>query len=647
MGTTSSIFTGSSAYSADFQNLIDRATAIASLPIKQIESDRTTLTDQATALSGLDTKFQAVQDAVESIAKALSGASYQAEVSDETKLAVTLGDGAMEGNYTVDVVDPGAFAGSLTAQTWIAPTGAARSYRLSLDGSTYAFTAADNSAAAVAAAINASYGDRVRATVVNVGGAQTDYRISLQAVALGDLKPALLTGPASPTALQAQQASGSDTRAASQTAQSWNSDSGLTFQLSLSGQTYSLTPADNTAQGVADAINAAYGDRVTATVVDLGTEGAPDYRINLLAAAPGDLRPDILADDGVSGPVSLQSQTATGSDTLAVSRSITSWVTDPGPTLKYQLSLGGVQYDLEPADNSAAALVSEINTKHGDQVQAAVVDLGSGSTHDYRITLTAQAAGDWKPDLIVSEVDLQQQTTGALAHYVVNNTGKDVTSSTRAVAIATGVTATLLAKDSGKPVNITVVRPTSALSDALSRFTDAYNAAVDEIDKQRAADGALSGQSLMRTLAQTLSGVTAYTGTGGRSLADLGVELDKTGHLSFQSFALVAADLSGSAAVTSFLGSSTSGFLKAARQALADVRDAGAGILSQTRTSTNAQIDSLTNSIAERRARVDQLTERLREQMSAADALIASMEQQLSYMTSMISAMRSAADQYK
>ena len=64
----------------------------------------------------------------------------------------------------------------------------------------YALSPTDNSAAAIAAAINSQYADKVRATIVNVGSsAQSDFRISLQATKLGDLKPGLLIGPAGPT----------------------------------------------------------------------------------------------------------------------------------------------------------------------------------------------------------------------------------------------------------------------------------------------------------------------------------------------------------------------------------------------------------------------------------------------------------------
>src|SRR5262249_36487638 len=139
MGTTSvPIFNGTSTYSQDFQNVITRATAIASLPITLLNDDKSNLTDQSTALAGLDGKIQAIQTAVQGVSDALSGAAFEADVSDSTKLRVNLSDGALEGNYTVDVVDPGAFATSMTANQWVEGTGAVRSYSLSYNGQTYA-----------------------------------------------------------------------------------------------------------------------------------------------------------------------------------------------------------------------------------------------------------------------------------------------------------------------------------------------------------------------------------------------------------------------------------------------------------------------------------------------------------------------------
>ena len=192
MGTTSSatsaIFNGNSRYSSDFAAVITRATAIASLPITQLTADKTELSDQATELTTIGDKFTAIQTAVDGIAQAMGGSSFQADVSDSSKLAVTLGDGAMEGNYSIEVQDAGAYATSMSTSAWAADAGTVHTYQLSLSGANHALTVADNSVGSIAAAINSQYGDQVRATVVNVGTRDTpDYRLSLQASKLGDL----------------------------------------------------------------------------------------------------------------------------------------------------------------------------------------------------------------------------------------------------------------------------------------------------------------------------------------------------------------------------------------------------------------------------------------------------------------------------
>lgn len=107
MGTTSTAFLGNSQFSTDFQNVITRATAIASLPITQMTSDKTELSSEADALTGIDTKFKALQTAVQGISDSLGGSSFQSDVSDPSKVSVSLSTGAAEGNYAIDVVDPG------------------------------------------------------------------------------------------------------------------------------------------------------------------------------------------------------------------------------------------------------------------------------------------------------------------------------------------------------------------------------------------------------------------------------------------------------------------------------------------------------------------------------------------------------------
>ena len=183
------IFAGVSTYSKQFQLVIVRAVSMASLHIQELTGQQTTLNNQATELTTLDTDFTALQTAIQNISAALGGAGMTSTVSEPSVASVTIGDGAAQGFYSIDVSNIGAYATSLTSGTWndiAGATGQTTMYNLVIGGNTYAFSAPDNSAATVASTINAQFGNLVQATAVNVGSASNpDYRLSLQSANLG------------------------------------------------------------------------------------------------------------------------------------------------------------------------------------------------------------------------------------------------------------------------------------------------------------------------------------------------------------------------------------------------------------------------------------------------------------------------------
>src|SRR5271157_5976503 len=147
--SSSTMFTGSSQYSQDFQNVITRAVAIASLPITLLTNQQTTLTSQSTELSTVDTKFTALQTAVQGIQDALDGSSFQTDISDPKVVSASVADGAQEGNYSIQVNNAGTYQTSLTSATW-ASSGVAATYALVVGSNDYTISAADDSAATVA-----------------------------------------------------------------------------------------------------------------------------------------------------------------------------------------------------------------------------------------------------------------------------------------------------------------------------------------------------------------------------------------------------------------------------------------------------------------------------------------------------------------
>lgn len=351
------MFTGASAYSQDLQNVITNAVAIANLPITALQTQQSTINTQASYLSQtLDGDFTQLQSAVQGIQTALGGSSMAAAVSDPSVVGVTLDDGAVTGNYSIQVNDIGAYSTTLT-NTW---------------------------------------------TGTSSGAADT-------------------------------------------------------YQLSIGSQTYNISPTDNSATSVASAINSKYGSLVQATVVNVGSNSSPSYRL------------------------SLQSTNLT-SDTI----------------------------DLTDNGTSTAAV----------------------------------------------------QSAGAPAQYEINNSGTMVSSDSRTVDIAAGITLTLQASQAqgDSPVDISVTQHITALSDALSAFVTAYNTAQTDLTAQRGQSGGpLQGAQLVNQLQQVLDGLVTYSSPSGGAvsqLLDLGVafnsdnDLDAT--LTFDESKLASAERLTPGAVSAF-----------------------------------------------------------------------------------------------
>ena len=221
-----------------------------------------------------------------------------------------------------------------------------------------------------------------------------------------------------------------------------------------------------------------------------------------------------------------------------------------------------------------------INAQYGSFVTAAVV-AGAGGAGDQRIQLTSVAAGDMTLDLQKASSLQTTKVAGELASYEVVNSGKTVTSNTRLVTIAQGVSLTLK-EQTDTPADVTVTRSTTALNNALSSFAGTYNSTVDLLAAQHGKSaGSLQGQSVLSGLQHALSTIATYGSDGEISTLDsLGLKLEKDGHFTYNQWGLIGADLGSSTGVSAFLGSTTgSGFLKAASDALTGLEDPVRGLL--------------------------------------------------------------------
>lgn len=175
----SSYFTGSSAFSSSLQNAIAQAVEFASVPLTGLTNQQTTLTNQSDEVTTLNTKFSTLQADVAAIDSALSS-SFNTTISDPSVVSATVGQGATNGNYSIQVNSAGSYSTMMTS-TWNDASGSAQTYKLYIGNQEYDVTPTDNSASSVVAAINSQYGSEVQASVVNVGTNESpDDRIWIQ-----------------------------------------------------------------------------------------------------------------------------------------------------------------------------------------------------------------------------------------------------------------------------------------------------------------------------------------------------------------------------------------------------------------------------------------------------------------------------------
>ena len=155
--------------------------------------------------------------------------------------------------------------------------------------------------------------------------------------------------------------------------------------------------------------------------------------------------------------------------------------------------------------------------------------------------------------------------------------------------------------------------------------------------------------SIVSTLQNSLRDLTSYAGGIGsiHSLTDLGLELGQDGKLSLNSAKFDTATANGTDAILSFLGDSSSGFLKAANDNLKTVEDPINGTIQTAIQSTQQQITAQDKLIQANQDRVSQIKENLQAQMAASDALVASLEQQVNYMTNLFESMKLNSESYR
>ncbi len=276
-------------------------------------------------------------------------------------------------------------------------------------------------------------------------------------------------------------------------------------------------------------------------------------------------------------------------------------VTDPttqgiSSSATLTLNVNGTPTTITPASTSLDDLATAINTQASSQVQATVVNVGSTGAPDYRLSLTATNLGALSVDLTDSSDTsvIADSNLGSPASYEVGGLSTPLTSDSRTITLAPGLTVNLLAQStSTQPTTITVSNDPTALASAFSSFAQTYNQAVIDLGQYHGkSGGALEGDSIITTLTNVLQQLSNYSnGSPETALANFGITVGDTGQLSVDTTAFTTAANANFANLTATLGgTSTGGFLQAATNALTSIEDPTVGSLRTEETNVAGEV---------------------------------------------------------
>ncbi len=405
-----------------------------------------------------------------------------------------------------------------------------------------------------------------------------------------------------------------------------------TQQTTLTGQQTEL----QTITGSFAAMQAAISSLDTSTGV-----GAFSATVSNSAIASASISSGVMA-----GNYSLN-VTSIGSQTNTISQSGQPAVTDPSvsnidSSSSYTLSVNGNSYSISDAGGTLNGLAQAINSSSAS-VQASVVNVGSSSSPDYRLSVQSL---NYSPDTVqlsdgTSNL-LTTLSTGANVTYQVNGEpSTPISSNSRNVTVSPGLSVQILQTGTAQ---VTVAQSATNIASALSSFAAAYNSITAELNKNRGQNGgALTGDSIIYELQNQLQSLANYTSGSGSigSLSDLGLSFDQTGNLQFDSGAFNQTASASGNDLLSFIGTSTSGgFLQAANNMLTAITDPTSGILIGAANDFNSQLSGITTKITSDQTQVSQLQSNLTSQMATADATISSLQSQLTQITELFNQMQ-------
>jgi len=380
------------------------------------------------------------------------------------------------------------------------------------------------------------------------------------------------------------------------------------------------------------------GQKVTA-LGTLGSTGA-------LAASSSDPSAVSVQATGATTPATYAITDITSVAEAASETSLTGFATANSTAVSangtMSLVVGGTTYAIDISKNNNLTGLADAINAAGAGVTATVLTTGTGNNPDY-LSVSADATGATTLRLIdnpkgTANNILTATNQGSDAMFKLN--GVPVDSPTNTINnVVPGITFSILGYTaSGETVNLSLASDPSSLASALSDLVTSYNTLASQTSAQTGTSGGvLTGDAVIQQTQQAMRQLTGSLRTGAiNSLGALGIEVDQTGHMSFDQDTFNALTTSQIQAAFQFLGSTGFGGLA---NAFTQISDPINGLIETQQAQNTTANTRLTDQINTLTTRINAMQTSLLQKLQSADELEAQLQSQQAMLTSTIGAL--------
>jgi flagellar hook-associated protein 2 len=312
-------------------------------------------------------------------------------------------------------------------------------------------------------------------------------------------------------------------------------------------------------------------------------------------------------------------------------------------TGKMKLVYGGKSYNIDltgAGQNNVIGLTKAINDLNVG-VTASVLTPGTGAY----LAVSADSPG-------ATTLQLMDDPTGANNNILTNtnqgtNTEFDLNGihvsspGTTVNSLIPGVTLNFKGTTANsETVTVGLATDRSQMSSALQTLASAYNSLQTQVAGQfTASGGALSGNNILYQIRQAMSNIVQYQGGGSMgNLANLGIEMQIGGQMTFNQTTFNALSDSQISSALSLFGTSTTG-IGGLQKTFNSISDPVTGSIALQTADWSARSRTLTDQINAKNQSIMALQLSVNQRLQAADAAIANLATQQSTLTASITSL--------